>query len=283
VLAPVLALVLALDRREALRRRLTSAAAVLAVSVVVVAGYLALASAGPYAGLFDMSGWHLYARVAPTADCRTFNPPRDTRFLCQSTPVAQRPGSYWYEWASDSPARQWFALPDGNDQLGRFARAWIAADPLAYLKVVVKDTLRDVDSSLGRDRIVSGNTTHEFAFGYRNADTEALLIRHYTPAYTGVAPVHASGQGLLDDYQRLARLRALEKLLLIAFALVGFWAARGTVRQAIALLGLSALAIMVLPAATLSYDIRFSLPPMLPITAAAVIGGWALWRRRAVR
>ena len=77
--------------------------------VVVLVGYLGVASVvGPYVGLFDMSGFHLYARVAPFADCSKFTPPPSTNKICQSTPPELREGPEYYEWDLSSPVRREF-------------------------------------------------------------------------------------------------------------------------------------------------------------------------------
>jgi hypothetical protein len=283
VLPFVLAAVVLFDRRPGRRGALASAGRVAAVAVVLVAGYMGVASTGRYAGLFDMGGWHLYARIAPTADCRTFTPPRGTRFLCETTPVAERPGSFWYEWEAASPARKHFTFPDGNAELGRFARAYITAHPLSYAKIVVKDSLRSIEPSLGRDRIESGIPGDVLVFGFRLGTTEQTVGRALEHKYRGVLPVRAGGAEVLDSYQRATRIAGLERLVLIALALLGMWAARGVVRRAIVLLTLSAAAVVVLPAVTLSYDIRYALPAILPLSAAAAAGAWAFWERRTAR
>lgn len=282
VLPLVLMVVALVGNWAPLRRRALAVGVVALTAVVVVGAYAAIATTGRYDGLFTMSGWHTYARIAPTADCRTFTPPAGTKFLCESTPVAQRPGSFAYEWDVTSPARKRFALPDGNDTLGRFGRAAIAADPVTYAKIVAKDLARTVEPAAGRDRPGSGISGEVMVFGYRNGETEALVAPRLERVYDGVT-VRVRGLELLDTYQRATRLGALEKLLMIALALGGLWVARGPLRRGIALFSLSAFALALGPAATLSYDIRYALPPALLASAAAALGAWALWKRRAAR
>jgi hypothetical protein len=88
----------------------------------------------------------LYGRVAHLADCDQMDLPTGTRFLCQ--PPSQRiddPG--FYIWNQASPARKkfpgWGATPEiqaANDEVvGRFARATIRANPLAYAQLVGRD------------------------------------------------------------------------------------------------------------------------------------------------
>ena len=282
VLPVVLGFVLLATGWAPLRRRAVAVGAVAVTAVAIVGGYAAIATTGRHDGLFTMSGWHTYARIAPTADCRTFTPPAGTEFLCESTPVAQRMGSFAYEWEADTPGRRRFTWPDGNETLGRFGRAAIAADPLGYAKIVTKDLVRTIEPSAGRDRVGSGISGEMMVFGYRDPATEALITPRLERSYDGVG-VRVRALEALDTYQRATRLGALEKLLMVALALGGLWAARGVARRGIALFSLSALALALAPATTLSYDIRYALPPTLLLSVAAALGGWATWRHRGAR
>src|SRR3569623_1563185 len=51
-------------------------------------------------GLSRNGDWHLYARVAPFADCTKFTPPPGTETLCETTPRAARPtaDAYLFNW-----------------------------------------------------------------------------------------------------------------------------------------------------------------------------------------
>lgn len=275
----VLLLVLVATGARPVRARLLPAAVVAVTSIGLMAGYLAVASSGKYAGVSDMTGWHLYSRIAPTVDCSRFTPPAGTRMLCDPRPVADRPGSFYYEWDPASPARMRWDIPEGNDELRRFARAAILADPVMYAKVVAKDLVRYVEPTAGRDRAASGVGADTMVFGFRDATTEALVDRYLSTRYDGVGPVRAGGIELLDTYQRVSRLNSLERLLMILLAVGGLLAARGPLLRGILLFGASALGLLALPAATLSWDYRYGTPPMLLLACAAALGGWALWLR----
>src|SRR5581483_3401766 len=68
------------------RRRVGVAACFLAPAAILLGSYALVASAeNGYAGLSDMSGFNLYARVGQFADCSDFTPPRGTAGLCEST------------------------------------------------------------------------------------------------------------------------------------------------------------------------------------------------------
>ena len=53
----------------------------------------------------DVSGWNVYGRAAPFADCKRFPHPRRTRFMCERTPAEMRPASLFYLWFDGSPGR----------------------------------------------------------------------------------------------------------------------------------------------------------------------------------
>ena len=60
---------------------------------MLVLGYFALDSAetGEF-GFGSASGWALYSRVAPFADCDRFEPPAGTEELCERTDSSARSG-----------------------------------------------------------------------------------------------------------------------------------------------------------------------------------------------
>ena len=91
-------------------------------------------------GVYAFTTWrgkHLYARVAPFAQCdRLGSLGASQRLLCDSRPVEARPGPEWYLWADPkAPAR---TLPDAV-VLG-FAQKTIAHQPLDYAKAVAGGT-----------------------------------------------------------------------------------------------------------------------------------------------
>jgi Glycosyl transferase family 2 len=108
-------------------------------------------------GVYAFSTWrgkHLYARVAPFAQCDRLGAlTAQQRLLCDSRPVEERPGPERYLWGDpDAPVR---TLPDSL-VLG-FARKVIAHQPLDYLKAV------------------GGGTAHAFYPGQRQRRREPCI------------------------------------------------------------------------------------------------------------
>jgi hypothetical protein len=151
----VVALVAMLVRRVGWRRL-----AVLAVAGVVPIGlYMAWFhhSVGKYA-LSESSGSFLYSRVSTFAQCSKMNNlPALLAYLCDPTKLEYRPVAGEYIWAdheltpyedrytpldqalgSDTSMR---FTPDINAQTQQFAKIAIEDQPLAYLHVVIDDTL----------------------------------------------------------------------------------------------------------------------------------------------
>ncbi len=96
-LIPLFALWFAFALDGPLTRRLARGAVCIAAAAAVLLAYMALNAS--YTGNFaigNASGWALYARVAPFADCSRFDPPAGTEALCESTPPDARPGPDFY-------------------------------------------------------------------------------------------------------------------------------------------------------------------------------------------
>ncbi|MGH3628564.1 MAG: hypothetical protein ACRDRL_14165, partial [Sciscionella sp.] len=261
------------------RARVTAALSCLGPAGVVIGLYMAVAlSIGPYAGIGDMSGWDLYARAAPFAQCSAFTPPPGTRGLCQAVPPAQRPGPFYYDWEATSPGRRLFPhTPAGARMVGRWARAAILAEPGAYLKAVVKDLARYVDPSIGAVREYSGIPYALYQFSYRSPAEERLIGRAIeTRGYTDVLPVNASGMTELEDYQTIFHIDGLPILAFVALAIMGLWLCRGLLREGIALLTASAFLLYLLPTLTLSYDVRYGWPPAPVLAAAGVLSAYGM-------
>jgi hypothetical protein len=127
-------------------------------------------------GAYAFTTWrgkHLYARVAPFAQCQRLGPlTAQQRLLCDNRPVAERPGPEWYLWGNrDAPVR---ALPD-SVLLG-FAQKVIVHQPLDYAKAV------------------AGGTAHAFYPGQRQRRREPCVANWGFPVSSPTA-CRANGFG----------------------------------------------------------------------------------------
>ncbi|MEX5634641.1 hypothetical protein [Parafrankia sp. FMc2] len=108
-----------------------AAAFVLAAAVPVVAYSAWSASQGKGFTVSAHSGFFLYGRVAPFADCDRLPDDDDLRSLCDPRPVGERGSPVTYLWPDDSLLRQGNDLvPPGREELaGEFAHEVIRTQP----------------------------------------------------------------------------------------------------------------------------------------------------------
>jgi hypothetical protein len=265
------------------RARLTSAATVAGAAALVLGAYVALAAIDDgTTGISDVSGWNAYGRAAPFADCDEFDTPKGTRFLCQSTPESERPGSLFYLWFDGSPARARFGHPPiGDDRLGQWGRRAILAQPLDYLRDVVRQLPRFVDPTAYHRRYTGGGP---FSIARRNAEAERLVAFDVRRDYDAGRLYVGGGVQRVAEWQDTERLGGIVPALLVVLALLGPVLARGAARRVALLYAFAGGGLVVLPAATLTLIARYAVPPTPFVAAAAGIGAWGLAERlRAAR
>jgi hypothetical protein len=266
--------------------RIGSPAAAVAGALVIFAlygGAFAIKD-GRYLGVGDMSGWLLYGRAAPFADCGEFTPPKGTRVLCDPRPAAQRPGPFGYVWPQDSAARKAFTPlgPESGERPGAFARAALLHQPGSYLSAVGLDLVRFVEPDAGAPKPFSGQGRDLVSFGFRDAGVEKTVIDGLARRYAGTE-LHAPGTDLLQSYQSLVRVDRLALATAIVLTLLGMALARGPLRHGTVLFGLSGLGLYLLPALTISYDFRYGIPPSALVVMSATLAAAGLLERRRLR
>ena len=276
-----------------------------AITAVPVASLIALlivlqgAQNGHY-GLGESGGWALYSRVAPFADCREFTPPEGTEALCQSTPSSERPHPDWYGYNQRSPAKIVFGgQPAGDELLGAWARRAILSQPLDYLGAVWNDLMLFFDEQPWTNRRDSLIGPMSVSFRLRTPDEhcpdcvmpdqliEFNSLYGWTDPREGAYyevfdPQIREGIEFFQDYQRVLRLHGPLFAVLVVLSLVGLAATRGPHARVQWLLTLCALALLVLPVATTTYNVRYGLPAM-PIFALAATLAVISMRDRARR
>ncbi len=285
VLVPAFVVIAAIAVRGDIARRLGRlgvAAAPSLAGAAVLLGYGALMSAhGGYFGLASSDGWAIYGRTGPIADCTRFEPPPGTERLCERTPPDRRPGSDFYGWDPESPARELFVGPPAGDELlARFGREVVTHQPLDYAKLVLTDLARFVDEDAGIDRTLSG---HPLSF-YRFAGTSSEVIDDDPVAsFYGPYEYVISGTGrTLGDLQQIVRVHGVLILLGVVLALAGLIRGPRQVRMAILILAGPAMTLLVASVALATYDGRFGVPAMPGLISAGLVGAWSLAREPAV-
>ena len=153
----VVVLLAMLVRRVGWRRM----AVLLVAAVVPIVAYMAWFHGvyGKYA-LTESRGPFLYSRVSTFAECSKIKPPADLLFLCDPNPPQDRPPASQYVWSdNDLPinGRVTYTPLYNDKQIGndigarftsvintetqQFAERAIEAQPVAYVRVVLKDIL----------------------------------------------------------------------------------------------------------------------------------------------
>jgi hypothetical protein len=285
-LIPLFALWFAFALDGPLTRRLARGAVCIAAAAAVLLAYMALHAS--YTGNFGMgngSGWALYARVAPFADCSRFDPPAGTEALCEMTPPDARPGPDFYAWQPGSPAIQMFtgddfdagsaplgAHDEGDEQLGAFAREALIHQPLSYANVVARDFVRYFEPSF-QPQDFSG-------YGYDELDVELrlpaepIVVAAINSYYGDVAIEVDDGIEPLGELQDVVRIHPKLLALAILLAVGGLILGRGRARAGVALLLGTSLVLLLVPPATAIWSSRYAVPVSGPLVASAAIGTW---------
>jgi hypothetical protein len=136
----------------------------LRLGVLLVAGIVPIAAYmmwfhqyyGKYA-LSESNGSFLYSRVSTFAECQKIkNLPADVRYLCDPTKPEGRPAASEYIWADNELGGKYTYTPMYNEfnsdtskrftvtvnaQASTFAYRAIEAEPVTYLRVVIKDIM----------------------------------------------------------------------------------------------------------------------------------------------
>ncbi len=253
------------------RSRAMRAGALLAVAAALVGAYLgAQAAQTGSASLSRDSGWVLYSRVAPFADCSKFTPPAGTAGLCERTPPAARPGTDFYMWDASPAWRVFGGQPHGNAKLGAFARAAIAHQPGDYLAAVAHDFIRYIAPG-GYQRPRAGQTPAQFMALSTNTTQEAVVARGIGSYYPGLRATSQSHARLTSWYVRTFAAQGVPMAILLALAIVAPLLVAHGRRTMPTLLTLLALALLIVPVATQVYDARYAVGALGPLSVAAAL------------
>jgi hypothetical protein len=267
-------------------QRLGRAALAGVAGTAVVLVYFVLNNASTYEhfGFTRGSGWILYGRVAPFADCTRFDPPAGTSELCESVPPDQRPGPVAYAHAVgyDSPAHRLFgndpaSVDSGNDKLAAFAREVIINQPVDYLLTVFNDTARYFVPGW-HSRVELGN--YPF-YEIRRRDPGEQEILEVVNRYYEDEQLHIDEDAVivLTDLQQLLRVHPILLLQATLFGILAIACAGGRVRAGLILfLGVGFLMIVV-PSATVTWLVRYVIPANGVFLAAGAVGLWVVGTR----
>jgi len=283
----VIALWLTFSAGRPTRRTITAGLLALVVSLGSIGAYVEWRhAASGLSGLTTNSGWSLYGRVGPWADCTKFTPPPGTRELCETTPPSKRGHvtNLNYLFAA-SPAERLFGpsylvskYPHAMTLLRRWSEAAIRGQPVAYLHAVWLDTIRLIHpsnrsfGSYSANELIAyllyGPDMHSGRNEFVNYWQHLLYPHDPAPHHGDVAP--------LKRWERLTRIDGAWMAILLALCVTGPWLVRGRARSGTALFALAALVLLFFPIFATGYDYRYVVPAFGPLLAAGALGGWGL-------
>jgi len=260
-------------------------------------------------GVSEATGFYLWGRVSSFANCAVIKPTGNEAIVCPTQPISQRtpPGN----WIWHAPPFHGTAVnpigspvtPANNQLLTDFAIHAVEAQPLGYVKAVVKDTLL----SFGFPRIAypGAGTTYYYSFHlhYKTATQNLLPPNNHVWIKGGTAYQdwlsyghQAPGRVIkvfaapIAVYQRLVFTYGPLLALILIVGLGGLfslrrgrrlrdirlrWAPRGTSM----LPWVTAVALLITPIAIADFDYRYLLP-VIPFACLAAGLGFAPAKRR---
>lgn len=232
-------------------------------------------------GLTQATGWAIYSRTAPFADCSQFTPPEGTEKLCEGTPKDTRPGPDHYSWSEGSPAQRVFGFPPaGDDKVGDYGVQAMLNQPRDYVTVVARDTLRYFFPGINNEQLFGGADYEYMDIHRRNrrieADIEQRLGGYFAPESLSIDKQMLD---TLSDLQQVLRLHPTLMFQAAVLAALGIWLGAGRVRTTLVLLLGATLVLLVVPSALATYNARYAIPIGGPLAAAGAIGLWVCLAR----
>jgi len=245
-------------------------AATIVVCMVPVFGYAGLfyAEHGQFA-MTESTGVFLYSRVMTFADCTKMKVPVNELSLCTTVPPDKRPIAQMYVWTPESPLNRFPGSkfsPVPNQLAENFAVRAIEAQPLDYARTVFDDTWRVF--AWKRVKFPNAATYDEYIFGYHSLPIQkwdqadlgpyaswASAYVHGNPLTQVVAPF----ADVIRGYQRYAWLPGTVYGLILLTGLGGMVLAWRRLGGEALLPWTISLALIVIPAATATFDYRYVL------------------------
>src|ERR1700677_2176505 len=245
-----------------------------------------------YAGVFDLehgqfatsdaTGIFLYSRVMTFAECSKMHVPANELALCTVVPPDKRPIAQDYIWTAITPLDRFppDKFSEVPDQLAEnFAIRAIEAQPLSYARAVFDDTWRAF--AWKRVKFPNAQTYDEYVFGYHSIpipsynDAKDLgPYPSYVAAYVHGNPltqVVAPFANIIRGYQRYVWLPGSVYGLILLIGAAGVVLAWRRLGGGALLPWTISFALIVIPAATTTFDYRYVLPAVPFACLAAVM------------
>jgi len=260
-------------------RKVAAAIVLCFVPVVAYCGMFYLEH-GQFA-MTDSTGVFIYARVMTFADCAKMHVPADELSLCTTVPPSQRPIDQFYVWDPSTPLDRFppSKFSPVPDQLAEdFAIRAIEAQPLDYAKAVFGDTWRVFRWK--RHIYPNAQTYDEYIFGYHSQPIPSWNKASLGP-WGSYAADYAHGNPLTQVVEPFANvIRGYQRYVWVPGTVYGLILLTGLGGLALAWRRLggeallpwaTSLALIVVPAATATFDYRYVLPAVPFACLAAAI------------
>ncbi len=285
-LIPVMFLALLLVRRRPWRKNLAAPGAMLGMAAVILLGYAVTNQIAN--GRFEVgpsTGWHLYGRVAPFADCTQFTPPAGTEALChpELPPPDTRVGSDWYVYLPESPAVKTFGhMGEDDSKLKEFALQVIEHQPRAYLTAVFDDikTFFVPETRVSPAPYEDSDLSTELDWSREVEEPTLGEIRGGMETFFDPFTVHErkGGVDFLQGYEHPFRFGATLLSLCSLLVLLGLFVGDRRSRIGVFLFGVGGLAMLTLSMFGGWYVGRYTVPIAGTVAAGAAIALCSLWR-----
>lgn len=231
-------------------------------------------------GLTGSTGIFLYSRALAFADCSRIRPPAAEKALCVS-----RSSAASSVWSPTSPLHRLPGEPFDpykNRLAGDFASRAVRAEPFAYLRVVGTDVARTFRP--GHPVFPNPGTYRYYLFRFfpiRLAPEVDQRFRDYGHASPVTVVVQPYAR-FLRAYQRYVYVQGVVLGLIMLAGLVGVASRWRRFGGRAALPWGVAVALIVIPPATVEFDYRYVLPAVSPacVAAALTVNAMARSRRR---
>ncbi len=260
-------------------RKVAAAIVLCFVPVVAYCGMFYLEH-GQFA-MTDSTGVFIYARVMTFAECAKMHVPVNELSLCTTVPPSQRPIDQFYVWDPSTPLDRFppskFS-PVPNQLAEDFAIRAIEAQPLDYAKAVFDDTWRVFRWK--RHIYPNAQTYDEYIFGYHSQPIPTWDNAKLGP-YSSYAAAYVHGNPLTQVVGPFANIiRGYQRYVWVPGTVFGLILLTGLAGMALAwrrlggealLPWVTSFALIVIPAATATFDYRYVLPAVPFACLAAAI------------
>ncbi len=232
----------------------------------------------------NLTGYQLYTRIGPIADCSHLTLSKAEKYLCPSVPINERPGAPWFVSGPSPAVKLRASAPKTFDSTEMaFDVAILEHQPVDYSYHVALDWLRQFLPGHPEPKGIQEEEIY-FQPTYPGVDVSGVPDPSSFVSLAGGGPLPASNVGIarfLVNYQRIVYTWGPLELVFVMLALAataGLGAARRSSRRPESGLLLAAGSLVALFSfALVFFEWRYLLPNLIFLPPAGVLGASMLW------